>query len=279
MNKNIMPFHIDDWINSVTVNAFSNEEKGVYISMLVAAWAAGGYLKSDELSIRHKYGGDMLIDESWQKVMSKFDRCESRGYYNKKMVSVIDRQTILESIVIDSVINSMDEVINNVIYRQIARNLYESLQEPSRSGQLQKVINNENTIYNIIRDNNINITPSPKPSPSIPSKKGDKLHGSKGECVDEKDRFGMKKVFQAFEDCGKFASLKYEHVLLVNSEHPDARLKENYKQIVLEAEGEAGPITSTLPWLRKRVSALAVRLTKAGYAPKGAPRKRSRFDG
>lgn len=67
---------------------------------------------------------------------------------------------------------------------------------------------------------------------------------------------------------GKLNELKAEHLVTVCREYPNARLAENWKAVVLEAEGVSGPIGSTLPWLRKVVSRLEVAEMKSEAAAK-----------
>lgn len=81
-------------------------------------------------------------------------------------------------------------------------------------------------------------------------------------------------VFDALRDTGKLPTLTLEHLALVNHEYPRADLAKNFPEIVLEAKGVTGVVSTVLPWLRKTVGRLELRKVSGSTSAQneGGPR-------
>lgn len=84
----------------------------------------------------------------------------------------------------------------------------------------------------------------------------------------------------ALRGTGKFSGLSAEHLAIVDREIPAADLDLNYSEIVVEAEGVAGGISSALPWLRSAAKKLVAR-SGARVSPRkeDPPVSEPEFDG
>ncbi len=82
-------------------------------------------------------------------------------------------------------------------------------------------------------------------------------------------------AFDALVATGKLSALRGEHLALVDREHPRAKLAENFGEIVAEANGVAGVVGATLPWLRKVVGALERRQEQ--HTTASAPSNEDKF--
>lgn len=71
-------------------------------------------------------------------------------------------------------------------------------------------------------------------------------------------------AFDALAATGKLSALCGEHLVLVDREHPRAKLAENIGEIVAEVNGVVGAVNATLPWLRKAAGKLEQRNEKRG---------------
>ena len=78
------------------------------------------------------------------------------------------------------------------------------------------------------------------------------------EAPDVVAKWGL--VYEALKTTGKLPSLTHEHLAIVDRDHPKADLAANVAEIVAEVQGVAGPVSTVLPWLRKAVSRLEVRI-------------------
>jgi predicted phage replisome organizer len=76
-------------------------------------------------------------------------------------------------------------------------------------------------------------------------------------------------AWSALTGTGKIPSLKVEHLVLVDRDHPRAALAQNYAEIVSEVEGVTGTVSTALPWLRKAVSRLESRRVACEGSSKG----------
>ena len=88
----------------------------------------------------------------------------------------------------------------------------------------------------------------------------DPEHSACRELASLSSRLGA--AFDALQATDKFSSLELEHLAIVENEFPHARISENFSEIVTEARGVAGTVGSVMPWLRKAVSGLEVRVLK-----------------
>lgn len=78
--------------------------------------------------------------------------------------------------------------------------------------------------------------------------------------LDEATVTRWRPAFEALTATGKLPALTVEHLCLVAHDHPRAKLAENFPEIAAEASGVVGTIGATLPWLRKAVGALELRI-------------------
>lgn len=73
-------------------------------------------------------------------------------------------------------------------------------------------------------------------------------------------------AFKALSATGKFPTLTYEHLMLVNRNYPRADMAANFPELVTTAQGIPGTINDPVAWLNKKASQIEVRLTRpAGH--------------
>lgn len=103
-------------------------------------------------------------------------------------------------------------------------------------------------------------TPTPTPTPKEQSEGVKARARAKG--IEAPPNGRLTPAFKALLAAGKFPTLTYEHVALVDRNYPRARIAENFAELVTIADGIPGTINDPVAWLNKKASQIEVRLTK-----------------
>lgn len=83
-------------------------------------------------------------------------------------------------------------------------------------------------------------------------------------------------AYEALTSTGKLPALTVEHLVIVAREYPRARLAQQFGEVVAEAQGVVGCVSSSLAWLRKVVGKMELRAAGDGQGGSSGPAYRTR---